>query len=209
MPKKIDVLDTNKKVVGSLDLSDAVFGADVNAPVMHQVVKAQLAGRRRGTQSTKTKAEVSGGGKKPWRQKGTGRARSGSTRSPVWRGGGISHGPKPRDYTEAVPKKMRRLALASALSGIVAQGRLKVVDSLAMDGIKTKSALALLKGIEAATPTLVIHAEGCANFVRSVRNVPDVKTLPVEGVNVYDLLNYQTVVCTKDAVAGIEKRLAK
>ncbi|MBI5178504.1 MAG: 50S ribosomal protein L4 [Nitrospinae bacterium] len=209
MPKKIDILDSAKKVVGSLDLPDAVFAAEVNVPLLHQVVKAQLAGRRRGTQSTKTKAEVSGGGKKPWKQKGTGRARSGSTRSPVWRGGGISHGPKPRDYAEATPKKMRRAAITGALSSIFAEGRLKVVDTLAMEGIKTKTALSFLKGIEAANPTLVIHGEGCANFVRSVRNVPDVKTLPVEGVNVYDLLNYQTVVCTKDAVAGIEKRLAK
>jgi large subunit ribosomal protein L4 len=208
MPK-IDVLDKSKKVVGALDLSDAVFAADVNVPVMHQVVMAQMANRRRGTQSTKTKAEVRGGGKKPWKQKGTGRARSGSTRSPVWKGGGVSHGPKPRDYTQSVTKKVRKLAIVSALSSIVAEGRLKVVDSLAMSEIKTKSALNMLKGMGAAFPVLVLHGAGCENFTRSARNVPDIKTLPVEGVNVYDLLNYSMIVCTKDAVEGIEKRLQK
>jgi len=208
MPK-IDVMDQSKKVVGSVQLSDAVFAAEVNVPVMHQVVMAQLANRRRGTQSTKTKAEVRGGGKKPWKQKGTGRARSGSTRSPIWRGGGISHGPKPRDYSQSVPKKMRRAALASAFSSLVAEGRLKIVNSLEMAEIKTKTALALLRGIESGKSTLIIHSGGCDNFLRSVRNLPDVKTLVVEGVNVYDLLNYQTVLCTQDAVAGIEKRLEK
>jgi large subunit ribosomal protein L4 len=208
MPK-IDVLDKSKKVVGELSLSDAVFAADVNVPVMHQVVVAQMANRRRGTQSTKTKAEVRGGGKKPWKQKGTGRARSGSTRSPVWKGGGASHGPKPRDYTQSVTKKVRRLAIVSALSNIVAEGRLKVVNSLEMPDIKTKSAVNMLKGIGASFPVLVLHGAGCENFTRSARNVPDVKTLPVEGVNVYDLLNYSMVVCTKDAVEGIEKRLQK
>ncbi len=206
---KLDVLDQARKVVGSVELSDAVFGADVNMPVMHQVVMAQLAGRRRGTQSTKTKAEVRGGGKKPWAQKGTGRARSGSTRSPVWRGGGVSHGPKPRDYTQSVNKKVRRIAIVSALSSLVSEGRLKVVSSLDMSGIKTKSALELLKSMHTGKSALIIHSGGCDNFLRSVRNLQNVKTLPVEGVNVYDLLNYDTVVCTQDAVAGIEKRLEK
>ena len=208
MPK-IEVLDKAKKVVGELALSDDVFAADVNVPVMHQVVVAQMANRRRGTQSTKTKAEVRGGGKKPWKQKGTGRARSGSTRSPLWRGGGVSHGPKPRDYSQSVPKKVRKLALTSALSGIVAEGRLKVVDSLDMAEIKTKTAVEMLKNIGAAFPVLVVHDGGCEKFTRSARNLPNVKTLPVEGVNVYDLLNCQMLVCTKGAVEGIEKRLEK
>jgi large subunit ribosomal protein L4 len=208
MPK-IDVLDKSKKVVGELALSDSVFAVDVNVPVMHQVVVAQMANRRRGTQSTKTKAEVRGGGKKPWKQKGTGRARSGSTRSPLWAGGGVAHGPKPRDYHQSVTKKVRRLAIASALSNIFAEGRLRVVDSLEMAEVKTKSALTLLKGLDAKFPLLVVHGAGCENFTRSARNVPDIKTLPVEGVNVYDLLNHDMVVCTKDAVEGIEKRLQK
>ncbi len=208
MPK-IEVLDKAKKVVGEIVLSDKVFGAAVNTPVMHQVVVAQMANRRRGTQSTKTKAEVRGGGKKPWKQKGTGRARSGSTRSPLWRGGGVSHGPKPRDYSQSVPKKVRKIAMASALSGIVAEGRLRVVDSLDMAEIKTKTAVEMLKNFGAVFPVLVVHGAGCEKFARSARNVPDVRTLPVEGVNVYDLLNCNMLVCTKAAVEGIEKRLEK
>jgi large subunit ribosomal protein L4 len=208
MPK-IDVLNKSKKVVGEVSLSDECFGADLNVPVMHQVVMAQMAGRRRGTQSTKTRAEVRGGGKKPWKQKGTGRARSGSSRSPIWKGGGASHGPKPRDYEQAVTKKVRKIALLSALSSIFAEGRLKVVDSLEMKELKTKLAIKLLKGFGAVFPVLVVHGADCETFARSARNVPDVKTLPVEGVNVYDLLNCNTMICTKSAIEGIEKRLQK
>lgn len=208
MPK-IDVLDKSKKVVGAVDLSDAVFSVPQNVTLLHKVVMAQMANRRRGTQSTKTKAEVRGGGKKPWKQKGTGRARSGSTRSPVWAGGGVAHGPKPRDYSQNVPKKMRKLALTSALSGIFAEGRLKVVDSLEMTEIKTKTAVGMLKGLDAAYPVLIVAGPESEKFVRSARNVPEVKTLPVEGVNVYDLLNCNTVICTKAALEGIEKRLQK
>jgi large subunit ribosomal protein L4 len=208
MPK-IDVLNKSKKVVGEVTLSDDIFTKDANVPVMHQVVMAQMAGRRSGTQSTKTRAEVRGGGKKPWKQKGTGRARSGSSRSPVWKGGGASHGPKPRDYTQHVTKKVRKLALASALSNILAEGRLKVVDSLEMKEIKTKSAVKLLKGFGVKFPVLVVHGADCETFTRSARNIPDVKTLPVEGVNVYDLLNCDTMVCTKSAIEGIEKRIQK
>lgn len=208
MPK-LDILDKSKKVVGSVELADGVFGAEVNGPLMHQTVVAQLAARRRGTHNTKVRAEVSGGGKKPWKQKGTGRARSGSTRSPLWRGGAVVMGPRPRSYEQSLNKKMRQLALKSALSGVVGEGRMVVVDNLEIDAIKTKTVAGLLKSLERPFPVLVIHAGGCEKFVRGARNLPDVKTLPVEGVNVYDLLNCATVVCTRDAVAGIEKRLVK
>lgn len=208
MPK-IDVLDKTKSVVGSISLSDAIFAAEVKEPVVHQVVVAQQAARRRGTQATKQWAEVSGGGKKPWKQKGTGRARTGSIRAPHWRGGAVVLGPQPRSYEQSVNKKMRRVALTSTLTSIFNEGRLVVVDNLTMDAIKTKAALQLLTGLGKAFPMLVVTGAGCENFTRGVRNVPTVKTLPVEGVNAYDLLNCNTVVVTRDAVEGIEKRLTK
>lgn len=208
MPK-IDVIDASKKVVNSMELSEKVFAAKIREPVVHQVVVAQMAKKRAGTHSTKTRGEVRGGGRKPWKQKGTGRARAGSIRSPIWRGGGITFGPKPRDHSFSVPKKMRKAALNSALSSLVLEGRFVVVDSLAMDEIKTKKAVELLKKIDDRSPYLVIHGENCDNFVRSSKNIPNAKTLTVAGLNVYDLLRAEVVICTSDAVKAIEQRLSK
>jgi len=208
MPK-IDVIDSAKKVIGSVELSDAVFAAKISEPIVHQVVVAQLAGSRSGTHSTKDRSEVRGGGRKPWKQKGLGRARAGTIRSPIWRGGGVIFGPKPRSYEMAVPKKMRKKALVSVLTNLLDEGRFVVLDSIEMDEIKTKTAARLIDGLGVKKPLLVVHGGGADKFVMSVRNIPDVKTLNVEGLNVYDLLNCENVVCTKDAVEAIEKRLSK
>ncbi len=208
MPK-VDVIDSSKKVVNSLELSDKVFASTVNQPIVHQVVVAQLAKRRAGNACTKGRSDVRGGGRKPWAQKGTGRARAGSNSSPLWRGGGVTFGPKPRDYTKSVPKKMRSAALSSALSSLVAEGRFVVVDALAMDEVKTKKAVELMKGIDARTPALVVYSDGCDNFVRAAKNIAALKTIPVAGLNVYDLLNAEVVVCTSDAIGKIEERFTK
>ncbi len=208
MPK-IDVIDGSKKVVDTLDLSEDIFAAEAKEAIVHQVVVSQLARRRRGTKSTKTRDEVRGGGAKPWQQKGTGRARAGSIRSPIWRGGGVAFAPKPRDFSFHIPKKMRRTALISALSSLYSEGRIKVVDSIEIDEIKTKKAVEFLKGLELSDSLLLIHTGGCEKLVRSLRNIPNVKTLMAAGLNVYDLLRYEDVVCTRDAVTEIEKRFAK
>lgn len=209
MPK-VDVVDGSKKVVGQIELSDSVFAAEKkNESIVHQVVLSQLAGRRRGTHSTKGRSDVRGGGRKPFAQKGLGRARAGTIRSPIWRGGGVTFGPKPRDYSFTVPKKMRRLALKTVLSGLMSEKRFIVVDSMEIDEIKTKKALEKIGGLKVPMPLLVIYGEGADNFLRSVRNLQDVKTLNVNGLNVYDLLNCETVLCAKDAAQAIEKRLAK
>ncbi|MFQ5433057.1 MAG: 50S ribosomal protein L4 [Nitrospinota bacterium] len=208
MPK-VDVVDGSKNVVGQIELSDSIFAAEKrNESIVHQVVLSQLAGRRRGTHSTKGRSDVRGGGRKPFAQKGLGRARAGTIRSPIWRGGGITFGPKPRDYSFSVPKKMRKLALKTVLTDLVSENRFIVVDSLEIDGIKTKKALEKIGNLKVSMPLLVIYGEGAANFLRSVRNLRDVKTLNVNGLNVYDLLNCETVICTKDAAEAIEKRLA-
>lgn len=208
MPK-LDVIDSSKKVVDSVELSPAVFSAKLNESVVHQVVVAQLAKRRSGTSSTKTRAEVRGGGRKPWKQKGLGRARVGSIRSPIWRGGGITFGPKPRSYEKSVPKKMRKIALSSALSNLVGEGRFVVVDSLKFDEIKTKKVVQWIESIQAKMPLLIIHSEETDNFILSARNIPRVKTLRVEGLNVYDMLCCETLVCTREALKNIEKRFVK
>lgn len=208
MPK-IDVIDGSKKVVDKIDLREDVFAAKVKEAIVHQVVVSQLARRRRGTKCTKTRDEVRGGGAKPWQQKGTGRARAGSIRSPIWRGGGVAFAPKPRDFSFHIPKKMRRTALVSALSSLYSEGRLKVVDSIELNEIKTKKAVELLKGLELSDSLLLIHTGGCEKLVRSMKNIPNVKTLMAAGLNVYDLLRYENVVCTRDAITEIEKRFAK
>ena len=209
MPK-VDIVDGSKKVVGQIDLSDSIFAAEKrHESIVHQVVLSQLAGRRRGTHSTKGRSDVRGGGRKPFGQKGLGRARAGTIRSPIWRGGGVTFGPKPRDYSFSVPKKMRKLALKTVLSVLMSENRFIVVDSLEIDEIKTKKALEKIGGLKVSMPLLAIHGEGADNFLRSVRNLPDVKTLNVNGLNVYDLLNCETVICAKDAAEAIEKRLAK
>lgn len=209
MPK-IDVVDGSKKVVGQIELSDSIFAAEKrNESIVHQVVLSQLAGRRRGTHSTKGRSDVRGGGRKPFAQKGLGRARAGTIRSPIWRGGGITFGPKPRDYSFSVPKKMRRLALKTVLSVLVSENRFVVLDSLEIDEIKTKKALEKIGNLKVSMPLLVIYGQGADNFLKSVRNLQNVKTLNANGLNVYDLLNCKTVICTKDAAEAIEKRLSE
>lgn len=187
---------------GSADLVDDVFGVEPNIPVMHQVVTAQLAAKRQGTHSTKTRAEVRGGGAKPWRQKGTGRARAGSSTSPIWRGGGIAHGPKPRDYSQKTPKKMVRLALRSALSDRAAEGKVIVVDAWNFDTPKTKDAVAALSAIGAEGKVLVVLGDTDEAAYKSFRNLTDVHCLHVGELNTYDVLDSDVVVFTEDTLPG-------
>ena len=193
----------NKK--GEMELSAEVFGVEVNEPVLHSVVRAYLLNQRQGTQSTKTRSEVSGGGIKPWRQKGTGRARQGSTRSPQWTHGGIALGPKPRSWKVSINKKVKRLAMKSALSSKVADNALVVIDSLAMDEYKTKTVVNMLKGVGAGKKALVVTAAGDKFVTASASNIPGVKTATPGTLNVYDILNYDMFVVAKDAVAVIEE----
>jgi len=207
MPK-VAVYDMRGTQVGEIDLNDRVFGIEPNEAVMQQFVKMQLANKRQGTASTKTRAEVRGGGKKPWKQKGTGRARVGSSRNPVWRGGGIVFGPKPRDYTYTLPRKVRRLALKSALSSKVKDSNIIVVDSLTFEEPKTKLMLETLESLNAAEKTLVVTADGDVNVYKSARNIPGVKSLRADYINVFDILKYDTLLMTTDAVARVEEVFA-
>lgn len=202
----IDVINTEKKKVGTVDLSDAVYGVKVNVPLVHQVLKAQLAGRRQGTAKTKTKGEVSGGGKKPYRQKGTGRARRGSQRSPLVVGGGTIHGPKPRSYEQRTPKEMVRGALRSVLSDRLKSDRLLVVDTLSLKGIKTKPVAEILKKKLALEKVLVIDTAN-ENLEKSARNIPHVRVLRAEGLNVYDVLRHDWLLLTKEAAQALDGRL--
>ncbi|WP_265446636.1 50S ribosomal protein L4 [Acetivibrio straminisolvens] len=204
MPK-VDVYDINGKVVGDINLSDDIFGIEVNKNVIHQVVVNQLANKRQGTQSTKTKSEVSGGGRKPWRQKGTGRARHGSIRSAQWVKGGIVLGPKPRSYRYTLPKKVRRLALKSALSSKVNENELFVLDSLNFDKIKTKQMADVLKNLKINETAVLVLAEKNENVELSARNIPGLKTLFVNTMNVYDIMKHNKFIITKDAVAKVEE----
>ena len=201
----IAVLDMAGKNVGEITLSDAIFGIEPNAVVMHMAVVNYLANQRQGTQSTLTRTEVSGGGKKPWRQKGTGHARQGSTRAPQWRHGGIVHAPKPRDYSYALNKKVARLALKSALSDKVATGSLIVLDELKMDSYKTKTVAECLKAIGAAKKTLIVLADNNAFAVKSIANIAGAKSAQVNTINTYDIINADTLVIVKDAAAKIEE----
>lgn len=203
MPKA-KVYNMAGEVTGEMELSDAVFGVTPSVPSMHTVVKAHLAACRQGTQSTLTRAEVSGGGIKPWRQKGTGRARQGSTRSPQWTHGGIALGPKPRSYRISVNKKIRRLAMLSALSSKAGAGEIIVIDNLDVPQIKTKEFAAFLTKIGASKP-LVVTGEPKENVIKSARNIPGVKTTVTGVLNVYDILNHNTFIVDKAAVAGIEE----
>ena len=196
----IDVLDTTGKKVGSTDLADDVFGIEPNVAVMHQVVTAQLAARRAGTQSTKTRAEVRGGGAKPWRQKGTGRARQGSIRSPQWRGGGVALGPKPRTYAQRTPKKMVKLALRSALSDRLGSGRVVVLDSWALDAPSTKTARLTLETLGADGRVLVVASRDDVNTSKSLANLPNVHVCQPGELNTYDVLVSDWVVFTTDTV---------
>ncbi len=193
---------------GQIELSEAVFGAEVNEAAMHQVVVAQLAARRQGTQSVLSRAEVRGGGIKPWRQKGTGRARAGSSRSPVWTKGGVVFAMKPRDYTQKVNKKLRQLAIRSALSMKVADGDIIVLEDLMLDAPKTKLMAGVLNNFDAKKALVVTYGDGSDSVVRASGNIPNVKTLAADCVNVYDLVNYDKLIITADAVKKVEEVFA-
>ena len=200
----VSVYNMEGKEVGKIELNDAVFGVEVNEHLVHLAVVQQLANNRQGTQKAKTRAEVSGGGRKPWRQKGTGHARQGSTRSPQWTGGGVVFAPTPRDYSFKMNKKEKQLALKSALTSKVNDSKLIVVDELKMDAIKTKDFKAVMTNLK-ANKALVVMAEKDVNVVMSAKNIPDVKTALTSTINVYDIMKAGTVVLTKDAVAKIEE----
>ena len=204
----VNVYDVNGSIVGEIELCEEIFGAEINVPAMHAYVTAYNANQRQGTQSAKTRAEVSGGGKKPWRQKGTGRARQGSTRAPQWTHGGIAFAPKPRSYSYVLNKKVKRLALKSVLSAKAAQGEIIVVDKIALDAIKTKDFRNFLDAVKAAGKVAVITPEVNETVVRSARNIPGVITAPARLINVYDLLNAKNLVIDKEALAVIEEVFA-
>ena len=200
----VSVYNMEGKEVGTIELNDAVFGVEVNEHLVHMAVVAQLANKRQGTQKAKTRSEVSGGGRKPWRQKGTGHARQGSTRSPQWTGGGLVFAPTPRDYTITLNKKEKRAALKSALTSRVNENKFVVVDELKFDEIKTKNFKAVMNNLK-VSKALVVLADNDQNTVLSARNIPEVKTSLVNTINVFDILKYNTVVATKAAVASIEE----
>ena len=200
----VSVYNMEGNEVGTIELNDAVFGVDVNEHLVHMAVVAQLANKRQGTQKAKTRSEVSGGGRKPWRQKGTGHARQGSTRAPQWTGGGVVFAPTPRDYTIRLNKKEKRLALKSVLTSKVQENKLIVVDELKFDEIKTKNFVNVMNNLK-AEKALVVLNENDANVVMSARNIPTVKTALTNTINVYDILKYNTLILTKDAVATIEE----
>lgn len=201
----VAVLDMAGKEIEKIDLSESVFGIEPNVSVMHDVVKNYLANQRHGTQSALTRAEVSGGGKKPWRQKGTGHARQGSTRAPQWTHGGIVFAPKPRDYSYTVNKKVRRLAMKSAFSAKVAGNEMVVIDAITMDEYKTKTIAAMLKAVGAEKKALIVLPEVNEKVIASAANIPGVKTAQVNTLNVYDILNADMFIVAKDAVAKIEE----
>lgn len=201
----LKVVDMNGAEVGSIELADSVFGADVNAAVLHASVRQYLMNQRQGTQSTLTRSEVSGGGKKPWKQKGTGRARQGSTRSPQWTHGGVALGPKPRLYKIAMNKKTKRVAMISALSSKVAAGEMIVVDKIATEDYKTKTMTAMLNAVGASKKTLVVLNGMDEKVIKSFANIPGVKTTQANTINVYDILNCNTFVVVSDAAKKIEE----
>ena len=200
----VGLFNIEGKKVGDIQLAESIFGVEINKNALHQVVVALLANKRQGTQSAKTRAEVSGGGIKPWRQKGTGRARQGSTRSPQWAHGGIVFAPKPRDYRISLPKSMRRVAFKSALSSKVAENEIIVIESLELEVPKTKEILKMLNAFE-AKKTLIVTAESNENVYKAARNIEGVAVLPVNNLNVYDILKYEKFIVTKDAVSKIEE----
>ena len=204
MPK-VDVYDIKGKKVSDIELAENVFGIEPNENIVHAVLVNYLANQRQGTQSTKTRAEVSGGGRKPWRQKGTGRARQGSIRAPQWIKGGIALGPKPRSYKYTVNKKERRLAIKSLLSSKVLENELTVVDAFNFDSIKTKQMVNALTNLKVEGKTLIVLADKNENVQKSARNIENVKTLQVNTINVYDLLKYKNLVITLDTVKKLEE----
>ena len=200
----VAVYNIEGKEVDKLELNDNVFGVEINEHLVHLAVVSQLANRRQGTQSAKTRSEVSGGGRKPWRQKGTGHARQGSTRSPQWTGGGVVFAPKPRDYSMKLNKKEKAGAMKSVLTSKVNEEKFIVLDELKLDEIKTKKFVEVMNNLE-VSKALVVTKDNDQNVVLSAKNVPDVKTALTNTINVYDILKYDTVVITKDAVAAIEE----
>ena len=201
----VKVYDMNGQPVSDLELNDAVFGIEPNAVVMHAAVVNYLANQRQGTQSTLTRTEVSGGGKKPWRQKGTGHARQGSTISPQWRHGGVALGPKPRSYSYSLNKKVKRLALLSALSSKCADNDIVVVDAIKTDEFKTKTIVNMLKALKVDEKALIVLDTADKKVIKSAANIPGVKTTQYNTLNVYDILNYNKFIVVKDAVAKIEE----
>ena len=200
----VSVYNIEGKEVGTIDLSDAVFGVEVNEHLVHMAVVNQLANNRQGTQSAKTRSEVSGGGRKPWRQKGTGHARQGSTRSPQWTGGGVVFAPKPRDYSFKMNKKEKRIALLSALSSKVADNKIVVLDAFNLDEVKTKKFAEVMSNLKVDKALVVIEGEN-KNVVLSGRNIPTVKVSATNEINTYDVLKYETLVVTKAAVEKLEE----
>jgi len=201
-----DVVNSSAEKVGEIELNDALFNVEVNVSVLHEVVRMQRANRRAGSACTKTRGEVRGGGAKPWRQKGTGRARSGSRTSPIWRGGGITFGPRPRDYGYKLPKKVRRLALRMALSARNSEGNIVVVDTLGLDAIKTKAFVGVMNNFD-FDDCLVVTAADDQTVSKSARNAVGYKVLPVAGLNVFDILKYSKLMLTQDSLAQLEERL--
>jgi len=204
MPK-VSVFDMAGKQVSDLELSEAIFGIEPNEAVLHEVIKNYLAHQRQGTQSTKTRTEVRGGGKKPWRQKGTGHARHGSIRSPIWKGGGVALGPKPRDYTYSLNKKVRKLALKSALSQKAIEENIVVVDNIKFDEYKTKAFIEMLKALNVDKKALIVMPDAEDKVIKSANNIPGIKTTLVNTLNAYDVLNHDKFIVVKDAVALIEE----
>lgn len=204
MPK-VNVYNQLGEVVGDIELNEAIFGVEVNEHVVYEVIKNHLANRRQGTQSAKTRAEVRGGGRKPWRQKGTGRARQGSIRAPQWKGGGVVFAPKPRSYRYSVPKKVRRLAMRSVLTSKVLEGELRILDALTIDAFSTKKAKEILKNLNLETKTIIVLPEGNEKIVKSFANLPKVETVVVDYMNVYDLLRFDNLVIVKNALSKIEE----
>ena len=200
----VSVYNMEGKEVGSIELNDAVFGVEVNEHLVHMAVVSQLANKRQGTQSAKTRSEVSGGGKKPWRQKGTGHARQGSTRAPQWTGGGIVFAPKPRDYSFKMNKKEKRIALLAALSSKVAESKIVVLDEFKLDEIKTKKFVEVMNNLKVENALVVLEGEN-KNVVLSGRNIPSVKVTATNEINTYDVLKYTTLVVTKAAVEKLEE----
>ena len=204
MPK-VNVYNQLGEIVGDIELNEAIFGIEVNEHVVYEVVKNHLANRRQGTQSAKTRAEVRGGGRKPWRQKGTGRARQGSIRAPQWKGGGVVFAPKPRSYRYSVPKKVRRLAMKSVLSSKVLEGELRILDALTVDAFSTKKAKEILKNLSLETKTMIVLPEGNDMIIKSFANLPKVETVVVDYMNVYDLMRFDNLIIVKDALSKIEE----
>ncbi len=201
---RVPVHNTDGEIVGEVELREDIFGVPINVPVMHQALVRQQANARLGTHKTKTRSEVSGGGRKPWRQKGTGRARHGSTREPQWRGGGIAHGPRPRSYDQKMPRKMRRLAYKSALSVKARKGQIIVLDDLQMPAPKTREMVSILQALDVDSSAIVLLPERNVNVEMSANNLPDVKTLRANYLNIRDLLGYDYLLMPLDALELIE-----